>query len=102
MLKIYFCLHAVLGLQGVQPDISICREAQSWQGARGRRQLIIPQSNGPNPEDFSLPITEDEWKSMMKKMKKCGIEESKAMSMIKKRKTKSVEACTIHFNLHPK
>ena len=76
----------------------LTRNEDEWSAMLKR----LKKTNGPNPDDFSLPITEDEWKSMMKKMKECGIEESNAMSMIKERKNKFVEACTNHFHLHPK
>ena len=57
----------------------------------------LRKTSGPNPVDYNLPITEEEWKSMMKKMKDCGIDEKKAMSMIKERKNKFIEAFQTHF-----
>ena len=58
----------------------------------------LAKTNGPNPEAFSFPITEEEWKSMMKKMKDCGSDGVRAMSI---RKNRFIEACNNHFNSNP-
>ena len=70
------------------------RNEEEWLAMLKR----LRKTSGPNPVDYNLPITEEEWKSMMKKMKDCGIDEKKAMAMIKERKTKFIEACQTHFN----
>ena len=48
-------------------------------------------SGGPNPEDFSLPTTENEWDSMLKKLEECGVERAKAIEMMKERRVKFIK-----------
>ena len=57
----------------------------------------VQSSGGPNPDDFSLPTTEVEWDSMLKKLEECGVERAKAIEMMKERRGKFVKACKIYF-----
>ena len=57
----------------------------------------LGETGGPNPADYKLPSTSEEWKSMMKMMDDCGIEKEKAMEMIKERKNKFIQACVDYY-----
>ena len=58
----------------------------------------IQTSGGPKPEDYSLPMTENDWNEMLMKMESCGIEKPKAIEMMKERRAKFTKACELYFS----
>ena len=47
----------------------------------------------PKPEDFNLPRNKAEWETMLAKMKDCGIEDKKAVEIMRERIQKYENAC---------
>ena len=87
-------------------------DSSSKQKKKAKEQFVAPRnglewsalmkriqtSGGPKPEDYSLPMTENDWNEMLMKMESCGIEKPKAIEMMKERRAKFTKACELYFS----
>ena len=58
----------------------------------------IKSTGGPNPLAYNLPTTEEEWNQMLKKLEECGVDRAKAIEILRERREKFIQACSIHFS----
>ena len=69
------------------PDIPL-----DFYGSGLERQVKTKKVNRPQPKDFGLPKTEEEFTKMMNKMEECGFSRSKANEIMKERREKYFKA----------
>ena len=57
----------------------------------------MQETGGRNPDDSQLPRKESDLIAKLSKMKDCGIDDNKAIEILKERREKYIEAC-LSFN----